>query len=105
MHFLANALGRRVRAFCSPLSPLRPLIQRKAGEWDTYPGGELEGGYDLPSSRHIASKHTVGPTFSVQKSDLIPWTRDARIYAKPVGFLRAFVSEPPQYIPVGELDT
>ena len=33
------------------------------------------------------------------------WTKDARYYAKGVGFLSAFVSDPPQYIPVGELDT
>ena len=49
-----------------------------------------------PLSRH----------FSGQKSEFTAWTRNARYYAKGVGFLSAFVWDPPQYIPVqGELDT
>ena len=43
--------------------------------------------------------------FSGQKPEFTAWTRDARYYAKGVGFLSAFVSDPPQYIPVGGLDT
>ena len=43
--------------------------------------------------------------FSGQKPEFTAWTRDARYYAKGAGFLSAFVSDPPQYIPVGELDT
>ena len=45
--------GRRGAASCC-----QPDQQRRAGEWDTYPGDELGGGYDLPLSRHIAFKHT-----------------------------------------------
>ena len=49
-----------------------------------------------PLSRH----------FSGQKSEFTAWTRNARYYAKGVGFLSAFVSDPPQYIAVqGVLDT
>ena len=72
---------------------------------DTYPGDELGGSYDLPQSRHVAFKHTTVPSFSGQKPAFTAWTRDARYYAKGVGFLSAFVSDPPQYIPVGELVT
>ncbi|CAN0597874.1 unnamed protein product, partial [Laminaria digitata] len=38
-------------------------------------------------------------------SEFNPWTRDARIHAKTIGFFGVFVSEPPEYVPVGELDT
>ena len=47
----------------------QPDQQRRAGEWDTYPGGEFGGGYDLPLSRHIAFKLTPVPSFSGQKSE------------------------------------
>ena len=77
----------------------------RTGEWGAYPGGELDGGFDLPLSRHLAFKHTPVPSFSGLKPEFNSWTRDARYYAKGVGFLSAFVSDPPQYIPVGELDT
>ena len=66
----------------------------------------MGGGYDLPLSRHIAFKLTPVPLFSGQKPEFTAWTRNARYYAKGVGFLSAFVWDPPQYIPVqGELDT
>ena len=60
--------------------------------------------YDMSLPR-LALKHTAVPLFSGEKSEFTAWTRDARYYAKGVGFLSAFVSDPPQYIPVGELDT
>ena len=52
--------GRRRAAVPVEVGPARgqPDKQRRAGEWDTYPGGELGGGYDLPLSRHLAFKHT-----------------------------------------------
>ena len=53
----------------------------------------------------LALKHTVVPQFGGKKPEFTAWTRDARYYAKGVGFLSAFVSDPPQYVPVGELDT
>ena len=59
----------------------------------------------MPLSRKITLKYTAGPTFSGKKPESTAWTRDARYYAKGLGFLSAFVSNPPQYIPVGELDT
>ena len=53
----------------------------------------------------LALKHTVVPQSSGKKPELTAWTRGARYYAKGVGFLSSFVSDPPQYVPVGELDT
>ena len=76
--------GRRGAAVVVEVDPARgqPDQQRRAGEWDTYPGGELGGGYDLPLSRHIAFKHTAVPLFNEQKPEFTAWTRDARYYAK-----------------------
>ena len=51
----------------------------------------------------LALKHTAVPQFSGKKPEFTAWTRNARYYAKGVGFLS--VSDPPQYVPVGELDT
>ena len=98
--------GRRGVAVPVEVGPIRgqPDQQRRAGEWDTYPGGESGRGHDLPLSRHTAFKHTPVPLFSGQKPAFTAWTRDARYYAKGVRFLSAFVSDPPQYIPGGELD-
>ena len=44
--------GRRGAAVPVEVDPARgqPDQQWRAGEWDTYPGGELGGGYDLPLS-------------------------------------------------------
>ena len=78
--------------------------QREAGEWGTYPGGELGIGYDMPLSR-LALKYTAVPSLSGKKLDFTAWTRNTRYYAKGVGFLSVFVSDPPQYIPVGKRDT
>ena len=61
-------------------------------------------GYIKPLPR-LALKHTAVSQFSGKKPEFTAWTRDARYYAKGVGFLSAFVSDPPQYVPVGELDT
>ena len=58
----------------------------------------------MPLPRH-ALKHNAVPSFSGNNPEFTAWTSDARYYAKGVGFLSAFVSDPPQYIPVGELDT
>ena len=77
----------------------------RTGEWGTYPGGGLGGGFDLPLSRHSAFKHTAVPSLCGLKPKFNPWTREARYYAQGIGLLSVFVSGPPQYIPVGELDT
>ena len=61
-------------------------------------------GNDIPLSR-LALRHTAVPQFSGEKPEFTAWTRDARYYAKGVDFLSVFVSDPPQYFPVGELDT
>ena len=53
----------------------------------------------------LAFKHTAVPQLSGKKPEFTAWTRDARYYAKGVGFLSAFVSDPPQYVSVAELDT
>ena len=99
--------GHRGAAVPVEVGPARgqPDQPRRAGEWDSYPGGELGGGYELPLPRHLAFKHTATPSCSGLKPEFTAWTRDARYYAKGVGFLSAFVSDLPQYIPVGELDT
>ena len=75
-----------------------------AGEWGSYPGGELAVGYDMPSPK-LALKHTAAPQFSGKKPGFTAWTRDARYCAKGVGFISAFVSDPPEYVSVGELNT
>ena len=59
----------------------------------------------MPLSRLQALKHTAVAQFSGKKIEFTAWTRDAKHYAKGVGFPSAFVSDPPWYIPVGELDT
>ena len=82
----------------------QPDQPRGAGEWWSYPGGELGVGYDMLLPR-LALKHTAVPQFSGKKPEFTAWTRYARYYAKGVGFLSAFVSDSPQYVPVGELDT
>ena len=52
--------GRRGAAVPVEIDPMRCHRdhQRRAGEWDTRPGGELRDGYNLPLSRHFAFKHT-----------------------------------------------
>ena len=97
--------GRRGPAVPVEVGPARsqPDQPGGAGEWGSYPGGELGVGYDMPLPR-LALKHTAVPQFSGKKPEFTAWTRDARYYAKGVGFLSAFVSDPPQYVPVGELD-
>ena len=94
--------GRRGAAVPVEVSPARgqPDQPRRAGKWDACPGGELGGGHDLPLSRHLAFRHTAVPSFSELKPEFNSWTRDTRYYAKEVGFLSAFVSDPPQHIPV-----
>ena len=98
--------GRKGAAVPVEVGPARgqPDQPRGAGEWGSYPGGELGVGYDMPLPR-LALKQTAVPRFSGKKPNFTAWTRDARYYAKGVGFLSAFVSDPPQYVPVGELDT
>ena len=62
----------------------------------------------MPLSRQIALKHTAVPPLNGKKSEFTAWTTDARYYAKKgVGFLYVsiFVSDPTQYIPVGDMDT
>ena len=53
----------------------------------------------------LAVKHTAVPQLSGKKPGSTAWTRDARYDAKGLGFRSAFVSDPPQYVPVRELDT
>ena len=98
--------GRRGAAVPVEVGPVRgqPDQTRGTGDWGLYPGSELGIGYDMPLSR-LAFKHTAVPQFSGKKPEFIAWTRDARYYTKGVGFLTAFVPDPPQYIPVGKLDT
>ena len=45
------------------------------------------------------------PPFSRKQPEFPVWTRDARYYAKGVGFHATFVSDPPQYVTIGKLDT
>ena len=80
--------GRRGAVVPVEVGPARgqPDQQRGAGEWGTYPGGELRVGIDLPLSR-LFFKHTAVPLFSRKKPEFTAWTRDARYYAKGVGFL------------------
>ena len=89
--------GRREAAVPVEVGPARghPNQPRGAGEWGSYPGGELGAGYDVPLSRLLARKHTAAPQFSGKRPEFTAWTRDARYYAKGVGFLSAFVSDPP----------
>ena len=75
-----------------------------AGEWGSYPAGELGIGYDMPLPR-LALKHNVVPQFSGEKPEFTAWTRDARYYPRGVGFLSDSASDPPQYVPVGEMGT
>ena len=98
--------GRREAAVSVEVGPARgqPDQPRGAGEWRSYPGGELGVGYDM-TLPGLALKHTAVPQFSVKKPEFTAWTREVRYYAKGVGFLSAFVSDPPQYVSVGELDT
>ena len=70
----------------------------RAEEWGAYPGGELGGGFDLPLSRYLAFDHTAVPSFRGLKPEFNPWTRDARVIPQRM-------SDPPQYIPVGAVDT
>ena len=55
-------------------------------------------------STYCFFKQTAVSSFSAQKPEFTPWTSDARYYTIKLGFLAAFVPDPPQYIPVGELD-
>ena len=98
--------GRRGAAVPVEVAPVRgqPYQQRGGGQWGAYPGGELGFGCDLSVSR-LALKHTVVPLFRGKKPEFTAWTSDARKYVKEVGFLSAFVSDMPQYIPPGELGT
>ena len=65
----------------------QPDQPRTARELDTYLGGESSGGYDLALFRHLTFKDTVVPSFSGLKPESNSWTRNARHYAKGVGFL------------------
>ena len=80
--------GRRGAVVPVEVGPARgqPDQQRGTGEWGTYPGGELRVGIDLPLSR-LSFKHTAVPLFSRKKPEFTAWSRDARYYAKRVGFL------------------
>ena len=53
----------------------------------------------------LALGHTAVSQFSGKKPEFTAWTRDARNYAKRVGFLSAFGSDLPQYVPVRNVDT
>ena len=58
--------GRRGAVVLVEVGPARsqPDQQRRAGEWDLYPGGERGGGYDLPLDIWLSSTplyhHLVG---------------------------------------------
>ena len=98
--------GRSEDAVPVEIGPARgqPDQPRGAGEWGSYPGGDLGVGYDMPLPR-LAFKHTAVPKFNGEKPEFTAYTRDAMYYAKGVSFLSPFVSDPPQCVPVGELDT
>ena len=98
--------GRRGATVPVEVSPARgqPDQQKGAEEWGSYPGGEVGIGHDMPLLTH-ALRHITVPSFSEKNPEFTAWTRDVRFYAKGVGFLSSFVSDSPQYIPVGELDT
>ena len=83
--------GRRGAAVSVEVGPARgqPDQPRGTGEWGSYPGGELEVGYDIPLSRLLALKHTAAPQFGGKRPEFAAWTRNARYYAKGVGFLSA----------------
>ena len=59
----------------------------------------------LYESRPLAFNHTAVPSFRGSQPEFTAVTRDAQYSPKGVGFLSVFVSDPPQYIPVGQLDT
>ena len=59
----------------------------------------------MPLFRLLGVKHTAAPQVSRRKPEFTAWTRDAKYYAKEEGVLSSFVSDPPQYVPVRELDT
>ena len=87
--------GRREPAVPVEVGPARgqPDQPRVAGEWGSYPGGELGVGYDMSLPR-LALKHAVVPQFSGKKPEFTAWARDARYYAKGVGFLVCVGSTP-----------
>ena len=62
--------GRREAAVPVEVGPARgqPDHPRGAGEWGSYPGGELGVGYDMPLPR-LALKHTAVPQFSGKKPE------------------------------------
>ena len=75
---------RRGAAVPVEVGPARgqPDQPRGAGEWESYPGGELGVGCDMPLSRLLALEHTAAPQFSGKNPEFNAWTRDARYYAK-----------------------
>ena len=64
---------RRRAAFSVEVDPTRgqPDQPRGAGEWGTYPSGELGIGYDMPSPR-LTLKHTAVPYVSEKKPSSLP---------------------------------
>ena len=63
--------GRRRAAVPADVGPARGWPDQSVGEWDTYPGCELGGGYNLPLSRNLAFKHTALPSFSRRKREVL----------------------------------
>ena len=59
----------------------QPDQTRGAGEWGSYPGGEVGIGYDMPLPR-LALKHTAVPQLSGKNPEFTAWTREARCNAK-----------------------
>lgn len=59
----------------------------------------------MPSPRMTGCRQPSGRPFSGNKYNYITWTKYAKFHSKVLGFSSAFVSDPAQYIPVGELDT
>ena len=65
-------------------------ISKRGWIMGSYPGGDLEIGYDMPLSRQIAPTHTAAPSLNLgKKPEFTDWTRDARYYAEGIGFLSA----------------
>ena len=65
--------GRGEAAVPVEVGPARgqPDQRRGAGEWGSYPGGELGVGYDMPLPR-LALKHTAVPQFSGKSPNSLP---------------------------------
>ena len=77
-----STMGCGEAAVAVEIGPQRgqPNQPGRASERGAFSSGEFGGGFGSPSSRHNVFNNAVGPTFSGQKPDFNPWTKDARIH-------------------------